>query len=105
MPPQAPAIALLGHAYWLQKFGGTIAQANAAIARLLPVVLQSFPASPGFGLQLFENARIAPALRSMRDDIVGDAGGVLGVVMAGIGFVLLIARAGGAWRLVRVDFG
>jgi predicted permease len=75
------------------KPGVTIAQANADVARMLPIVLRSFPAPDGFGLKLFEDARIVPNLGSLKDDIVGNVGGTLGVVMAGIAFVLLIACA------------
>ena len=75
------------------KPGVTIAQANADVARMLPIVLRSFPAPDGFGLKLFEDARIGPNLQPLKDDIIGNIGGTLGVVMAGIAFVLLIACA------------
>ena len=75
------------------KPGVTIAHANADVARMLPIVLRSFPAPDGFGLKLFEDARIGPNVRPLKDDIVGNIDGTLGVVMAGIAFVLLIACA------------
>ena len=75
------------------KPGVTLAQANADIARLVPVWLRSWPAPSGFSPKLFENARVGPNLRPFMRDVVGDIGDVLWVVMGAIGFVLLIACA------------
>jgi predicted permease len=73
--------------------GVTLAQANADIARLLPIVWDTFPPPPGFSAELFKKANIAPNVRPYKVDVVGDIGGVLWVLMAGIGLVLLIACA------------
>ena len=73
--------------------GVTLAQANADVARMLPIVERSFPPPPGFSLKLFEDARIGPNLRPLKQDVVGDVGKVLWVLMGGIGLVLLIACA------------
>ena len=42
---------------------------------------------------MFEEARLAPRLRSLKHDLVGDVGTVLWVLMGTIGMVLLIACA------------
>jgi ABC-type antimicrobial peptide transport system permease subunit len=42
---------------------------------------------------MFEDARIAPNLRLLKDDLVGDIGNMLWVVMATVSIVLLIACA------------
>jgi putative ABC transport system permease protein len=155
--PKGPATAILGHAFWLRKFGGslsilgqtvqmdgeprvvigilprdfhfldaadpdvvlplrfdraktrlgqfsyvglarlrsgvTLAQANADVARMLPIVLRAFPAPEGFGLKLFEDARIGPNLRALKNDVVGDVGGALKILMGCIAIVLLVACA------------
>ena len=86
------------------KPGVTIAQANADMARLLPVVLRSFPAPEGFSPSLFEKAKIAPNLRPLKKDVVGDVGNVLWVLMGSIVLVLLVACANVAnLLLVRVE--
>jgi predicted permease len=75
------------------KPGVTLTQANADVARMLPIVLRSFPTPPGFSLDLFKKARFAPALHPLKDDVVGNIGTLLWVLMGSIGMVLLIACA------------
>ncbi len=86
------------------KPGVTIARANADFARLIPVVFRSFPAPEGFGLKLFEDARMSPSIRPLKQDVVGDIGGVLWLLMGSIAMVLLIACANVAnLLLVRME--
>jgi predicted permease len=73
--------------------GVTVAEANTDVARMLPIVLRSFPAPPGYSLKMFEDARMGPNLRTLKQHVVGDAGKLLWVLMGSIGFVLLIACA------------
>jgi putative ABC transport system permease protein len=75
------------------KPGVTVAQASADVARMLPIVFRSFPPPPGFPLSMFLDAHFAPRLMPLKDEVVGDTGRVLWVLMAGIGIVLLIACA------------
>jgi putative ABC transport system permease protein len=75
------------------KPGVTLAQANADVARMLPIVSAQFPPPPGYNLKMFEDARIAPNLRFLKQDVIGDIGSVLWVLMGTIGIVLLIACA------------
>ena len=86
------------------KPGVTIEQASADMGRLLPVVLRSFPAPEGFSVSLFEKAHIVPNLRPLKQDVVGDVGKVLWVLMGSIALVLLVACANVAnLLLVRVE--
>src|SRR5450631_2658571 len=86
------------------KPGVTMAQADADLARLLPVAIRSFPAPEGFNAKIFENAKLAPNLRPLKKDVVGDVGNVLWVLMISIGMVLLVACANVAnLLLVRVE--
>ena len=77
----------------LLKPGVTIDQANADVARMIPMALARFPPFPGFNAKTFEEARLAPNLRSLKADVIGDVGSVLWVLMGTIGMVLLIACA------------
>jgi len=86
------------------KQGTTIEQANADVARLLPAALSSFPAPEGFSPKLFQDAHIAPNLRPLKQDVVGNVGNVLWVLMGSIALVLLIACANVAnLMLVRME--
>ncbi len=75
------------------KPGITLAQANADVARMIPLVDANFPPPPGFTLKQFEDARIQASLRPLKQDVTGDLGRVLWLLMASIGIVLLIACA------------
>lgn len=75
------------------KPGVTIEQANQDVARMLPGWLKSWPPPPTMDRSLFENARIAPKLKTLKQEVVGDAGDMLWVLMGTVGMVLLIACA------------
>jgi predicted permease len=86
------------------KPGVTLEQAGTDMSRLLPVVLRSFPAPEGFSSSMFEKARISPNLRPLKQDVVGNVGNVLWVLMGSIVLVLLVACANVAnLLLVRVE--
>ena len=75
------------------KPGVTLAQANADVARMIPMVNQRFTPPPGFSAKMFEEAGIQAAVQPLKDDVVGELGKVLWVLMGSIGVVLLIACA------------
>src|SRR5581483_1483590 len=75
------------------KPGVSLHQADADVARMIPIALSRFPPFPGFTPQMFVDARLAPALRPLKASLVGDIGTVLWVLMGTIGLVLLIACA------------
>jgi putative ABC transport system permease protein len=75
------------------KPGATIEQAAADVERLIPIALNRFPPFQGYSLKMFEEARLQPNLRLLKDEVIGDVGAVLWVLMGTIGLVLLIACA------------
>jgi putative ABC transport system permease protein len=86
------------------KPGVTRAQASADVARMIPIALRKFPPFPGYTVKMFEDAHAAPRLSLLQDDMVGDIGRTLWILMGTIGAVLLIACANVAnLMLVRAD--
>jgi predicted permease len=73
--------------------GVTLAQANADVARMIPLVLERFPMAPGFTRQMFAEAHLGPNVRPLAQDVIGDVGRVLWVVFGTVAIVLLIACA------------
>jgi predicted permease len=75
------------------KPGVTLEEANADVARLIPIAIGSFPLGPGATMEQVERARLAPAVRPLKQDVIGDAGNTLWILMATIGIVLLMVSA------------
>jgi len=86
------------------KPGVTMAQVQADMTRLIPIAVRSFPAPEGFPLSLFEKIQMQPVPRPLKQDVIGDIGNILWVLMGSIGVVLLVACANVAnLLLVRVE--
>jgi predicted permease len=75
------------------KPGITLAQANADVTRMIPMVFRSLPPPPGSAVKDFENLRLGPNLLPLKQEVVGNVDKLLWVLMGGIGLVLLIACA------------
>jgi predicted permease len=75
------------------KPGVTIAEASADVARMVPIWMNSWSNGPGTNPLIYETWRITPALRPLKQEVVGNIGNVLWVVMGTIGIVMLIACA------------
>jgi predicted permease len=86
------------------KPGVTLDQVNADLERLLPIWLESWPTPFGINKKMFADARLAPAVRPLKQDVGGNITEVLWVLMGTIGVVLLIACANVAnLLLVRME--
>jgi predicted permease len=93
IPPGLPVFGHQGVARL--KPGVTLEQANADVARMIPMWFKDTGPSA---------SRFSPSLRPLKQDIVGNVGTTLWVVMATIGIVLLMACANVAnLLLVRAD--
>ena len=75
------------------KEGKTLDEASADVGRMLPITLTAFPAAGGVSLDLLQKAHLAPSLLPLKQDVVGNVGTLLWVLMGGIALVLLIACA------------
>ena len=75
------------------KPGTTAAQANADVARMLPITLDAFPTRAGLSLELLKKSRLTPSILPLKEDVLGNTGTFLWVIMGGVGLVLLIACA------------
>jgi predicted permease len=86
------------------KPGVTSDHANADVARMLGIWLNAWPTPPGMDRAPFQNARMAPKVQPLKEEIVGDVGTALWVVMGSLALVLLIACANVAnLSLVRAE--
>ena len=86
------------------KPGVTVAEANADVARMLPMAAAKFPMNPGLRSDAFTAARIAPQLQFLKDAWIGDIGKTLWVLMGAVVIMLAIACANVAnLFLVRAD--
>src|SRR5258708_10924912 len=71
----------------------TIAQANADMTRMLPIWMDSWSNGPGSNPHIYETWKITPAIRPLKQQVIGNVGELLWVVMGTIGVVMLIACA------------
>lgn len=71
--------------------GATLASANADLARLLPLWMDSWTNCPKCDPHFYRVWRITPALETLRQSVVGGIAGVLWAVMGTIALVMLIA--------------
>ena len=73
------------------KPGVSLTQADADVARLLPLWMDSWSNGPGSNSHYYEAWRIAPNFRSLKQQVIGRVGNMLWTVMATVGLVMLIA--------------
>jgi predicted permease len=72
------------------KPGVSIDQANADIARLVAMWMDSWSNGPGTNPHWYERWKITPNFRLLKRQVIGDVGNVLWAVMATIAAVMLI---------------
>ena len=70
--------------------GVTLEEANADVARMFPILKETFPPTPGVDPQAF---RLEPNVKPLKDTFVADLDKVLWVLMGTIGMLLAVACA------------
>jgi predicted permease len=75
------------------KPGATISEANADLTRMLPIWMDSWSNGPGSNPHIYETWKITPMIHPLKQEVIGNVGEFLWVVMATIGMVMLIACA------------
>jgi predicted permease len=86
------------------KPGVTINQADADIAHMLEIWMDSWTNNDGGDPHFYETWKISGAIRPMKQEVIGNVGSVLWMVMGTIGVVMLIACTNVAnLLLVRVE--
>jgi predicted permease len=79
-----PAIARL-------RTGVTIEQANADVVRMIPLALEKFP--EGMSTSDIESVQLGPDVHPLINDVVGNVGTMLWIILGTVGIILLIACA------------
>ena len=69
----------------------SVAQANADVERMVPMAVERYPG--GLTLGMLQEARFGALVRPLKEDVVGDVGSVLWVLLGTVAIVLLIACA------------
>lgn len=69
----------------------TVAQANADVERMIPLAVERYPR--GLTLGMLQEARFGGLVRPLKEDVVGEVGSVLWVLLGTVAIVLLIACA------------
>lgn len=86
------------------KPGVSLSEADADVARMMPLLFERFPSVPGFTRQMWDEARVEPNVRPLSEDVVGNVSRLLWILLGMVSIVLLIASANVAnLSLVRAE--
>ena len=75
------------------KPGVTRSQANDDIARMIPLIPEQFPLQPGVTPQMWQGVGLAPNVRPLSEDVIGEMSRPLWILLGTVGVVLLMAWA------------
>ncbi|UWZ85903.1 ABC transporter permease [Occallatibacter riparius] len=90
--PQHQKLAPFGYSGLARlKDGVSIERADADISRLIGVWMDSWSNGPGTNPHYYQRWHITPKFKRLKDQVIGNVSGVLWIVMATVGLVMLIA--------------
>jgi predicted permease len=69
----------------------TIAQANDDIARMIPLIVEQFPVRGGMTREMWDDVRLAPNVRPLAEDVIGDMRRPLWILLGTVSLVLVLA--------------
>jgi len=75
------------------KPGVTLSQANDDIARMIPLIVKQFPPESAVARQVWQEAGLAPNVRRLSEDVIGEMSRPLWILLGTVGIVLLMAWA------------
>jgi predicted permease len=82
----------------------TLEQANADVARMIPLIPERFPLSPGLTRKIWDSVGLTPNVRPLAETVIGTMGRPLWILLGAVSFVLLIAWSNvGNLLLVRAE--
>lgn len=73
------------------KPGVTIAQANADIARMIPLLTEQYPLMNGVSPEMWRSVKLAPNVRPLAETLIGDLRRPLWILLGTVAIVLLMA--------------
>src|SRR4051812_4522169 len=73
------------------KPGVTLAQANDDVGRMIPLVVEQFPLHPGVTRQMYDGVGLAPNVRPLSEEVIGEMSRPLWILLGTVGIVLLMA--------------
>jgi predicted permease len=86
------------------KPGVTLSQANDDIARMIPLVVEQFPLHPGVTREMYDGVGLAPNVRPLSEEVIGELGRPLWILLGTVALVLLMAWTNVAsLQLVRAE--
>jgi predicted permease len=73
------------------KRGVTLSQANDDVARMIPLITEQFPLHPGVTREMYDGVGLAPNVRPLSEEVIGELGRPLWILLGTVGVVLLMA--------------
>jgi putative ABC transport system permease protein len=73
------------------KPGVTLSQANDDIARMIPLIVERFPLMPGVTRAMWNGVGLAPNVRPLSEQVIGEMSRPLWILLGTVGIVLLMA--------------